>query len=140
MTGFLLDTNVVSELRKGLRADANVIEWFDANQTSELWLSVIVVAELQRGVNLLERRDSSQSRLLQMWLDELVGAYDDRVLPITLDVATQWGAIGVPDPLPVVDGLIAATALEHDLIVVTRNVLDIGRSGARVVDPFSSLP
>jgi len=140
VTGFLLDTNVVSELRKGLRADANVIEWFDANQTSELWLSVIVVAELQRGVNLLERRDSSQSRLLQMWLDELVGAYDDRVLPITLDVATQWGAIGVPDPLPVVDGLIAATALEHDLIVVTRNVLDIGRSGARVVDPFSSLP
>jgi len=137
VTGFLLDTNVVSELRKGLRADANVIEWFDANQTSELWLSVIVVAELQRGVNLLERRDSSQSRLLQMWLDELVGAYDDRVLPITLDVATQWGAIGVPDPLPVVDGLIAATALEHDLIVVTRNVLDIGRSGARVVDPFS---
>jgi len=137
VTGFLLDTNVVSELRKGLRADANVIEWFDANQTSELWLSVIVVAELQRGVNLLERRDSSQARLLQMWLDELVGAYDDRVLPITLDVATQWGAIGVPDPLPVVDGLIAATALEHDLIVVTRNVLDIGRSGARVVDPFS---
>jgi len=140
VTGFLLDTNVVSELRKGLRADANVIEWFDVNQTSELWLSVIVVAELQRGVNLLERRDSSQSRLLQMWLDELVGAYDDRVLPITLDVATQWGAIGVPDPLPVLDGLIAATALEHDLIVVTRNVFDIGRSGARVVDPFSSLP
>ncbi|NOX28747.1 MAG: type II toxin-antitoxin system VapC family toxin [Actinobacteria bacterium] len=136
MTGFLLDTNVVSELRKGSRSDANVVEWFSLNKARDLWLSVVVVAELQRGVQLVERRDPRQSLLLQGWLDELVSAYDDRVLPISLDIALRWGSIGVPDPLPVLDGLIAATALEHDLTVVTRNVADIGRSGVRVVDPF----
>lgn len=137
MTGYLLDTNVISELRKGPRANANVTAWLDANDTQELWLSVVVIAEIQRGVGLVERRDPDQSHLLQKWLEDLVKDYDDRILPITLEIAVQWGSLGIPDPLPVLDGLIAATALEHDLTVATRNVTDIARSGAIVVNPFT---
>lgn len=136
MTGYLLDTNVVSELRKGPRANANVTTWLDANDNGELWLSVVAIAELQRGIALIKRRDPDQAHELQAWLEELVNDYDDRILPITLDIAIQWGSLGIPDPLPVLDGLIAATALERNLTVVTRNVTDIARSGAQTINPF----
>lgn len=136
MTGYLLDTNVISELRKGARADPNVTAWLDATDTQELWLSVVVIAELQRGTALVERRDPDQAHQLQTWLEELANDYDDRILPITLEIAVRWGSLGIPDPLPVLDGLIAATALEHDLTVATRNVTDIARSGVLIVNPF----
>jgi len=74
--------------------------------------------------------------LLQQWLEELVNDYDARILPITLDIALRWGSLGIPDPLPVLDGLIAATALEHNLTVATRNVTDIARHGVLTVKPF----
>lgn len=136
MTGYLLDTNVVSELRKGTRANANLVAWFDSNDTEELWLSVVVIAELQRGVGLVERRDPEEAQVLREWLDELANEYADRILPITLEVAIRWGSLGIPDPLPVLDALIAATALELDLIVATRNVIDIARSGVETINPF----
>lgn len=136
MTGYLLDTNVISELRKGPRANANVTGWLDANDTKELWLSVVVISELQRGVALVERRDPDQAHLLHRWLEELINDYDDRILPITLGIAIRWGSLGIPNPLPVLAGLLAATALEHDLTVVTRNVTDIARSGVLIINPF----
>ena len=136
MTGFLLDTNVVSELRKRERADANVLRWLDENAESELWLSVLVVGELRRGVELIARRDKKAASKLRDWLDATVKDYADRILPITVEICERWALLAVPDPVPVVDGLLAATAIEHDLTLVTRNIADVDRTGVPVVNPF----
>ena len=138
MTGFLLDTNVVSELRKGSRADARLLAWLADNQTEEFWLSVLVVGELRRGVELVRRRDEASAVVLAHWLDSIVADYGDRILPVTSGICEQWARITVPDPVPVIDGLLAATALEHDLVLVTRNVADIGRTPAQVINPFAA--
>ncbi len=137
MNGYLIDTNVVSELRKGHRANAGVRAWFEAHAQESLWLSVLVVAEIRRGVALIRRRDPASAERLDTWLVALEASYADRILPISLDVARQWSTLGIPDPLPAIDGLIAATALTHELEVVTRNAADIERSGARVSNPFT---
>ena len=136
MTGFLLDTNVVSELRKRERADANVLRWLDEHAESELWLSVLVVGELRRGVELIARRDKKTASKLRDWLDATVKDYADRILPIDVEICERWALLSVPDPVPVVDGLLAATAIEHDLTLVTRNIADVARTGVPVVNPF----
>ena len=137
MSGFLLDTNVVSELRRGDRADPGVRQWFEAHAADQLWLSALVVGELRRGVELLRRRDAKAGDVLGAWLDGVTTEFGDRVLPITMEVCERWGVLNVPDPLPVVDGLMAATALEHDLVLVTRNTRDVERTGVQVDNPFS---
>ncbi len=138
MTGFLLDTNVVSELRKADRADENVRRWIRAHADAEFWLSALVIGELHRGVELVARRDRPAGRRLRAWLDSVVTDYEDRILPVTVAVALRWAQISVPDPLPIIDGLLAATALEHDLTLVTRNVADVERSGALTANPFDT--
>lgn len=137
MTGFLLDTNIVSELRKRSRADAGLLAWLAANQTEEFWLSVLVVGELRRGVELVRRRDAISAAVLTDWLQSVIDAYGDRILPVTSGICEHWARITVPDPLPVMDGLLAATALEHDLVLVTRNVADVRRTPVRVINPFA---
>ncbi|MGF1597581.1 MAG: type II toxin-antitoxin system VapC family toxin [Acidimicrobiales bacterium] len=137
MTGYLIDTNVISELRNGRRANEGVRAWFEANADTEIWLSVLVVGELRRGAALVRRRDAESANRLDMWLISLETTYADRLLPVTLDVARQWAMLGLPDPLPVIDGLLAATAISHELIVVTRNSADISRSGAACENPFT---
>lgn len=132
---YLLDTNVVSELRRK-RPAPGVVRWFDGVQSDELHLSVLVVGELRRGVELLRRKDSAAADSIDAWLDELSTRFRERILPISPAVADQWGRLGVPDPLPAVDALMAATALVHDLVLVTRNVIDFEPAGVRVVDPF----
>jgi toxin FitB len=136
--GFLLDTNVVSELRKGARADAGVRAWFDDHETDQLWLSVLVVGELRRGVELLRRRDNRAGKRLSDWLATVTSEYVDRIIPITTEVCERWALLNVPDPLPVIDGLLAATALERDLVFVTRNIVDVERTGVALVDPFDA--
>ena len=138
MSRFLLDTNVISELRKRDRADAHVRTWIDDHRDDEFWLSVLVVAELRRGVELIRRRDVAAASTLMAWLEPTITGYKDRILPITLEIGQRWALLSVPDPLPVIDGLIAATALEHDLTLVTRNVDDMKRTGAAVVNPFAA--
>jgi predicted nucleic acid-binding protein len=133
---FLLDTNVVSELRKASRANVGVQRWFAAADERALWTSVLVVGEVRQGIESVRRRDATAALALEQWLARLTGSFGDRILPVDATVAEAWGRLSVPDPLPAVDGLIAATALVHDLTVVTRNVRDIARSGARVLDPF----
>ena len=133
---YLLDTNVVSELRKGDRADAGVQRWFIEHATDQLWLSVLVVGELRRGVELRRRRDPQAGDSLSDWLQTVTGQFDDRILPITTEVCERWARLSVPDPLPVIDGLLAATALEHNLVLVTRNTSDVERTGVALENPF----
>jgi predicted nucleic acid-binding protein len=133
---FLLDTNVVSEIRKKM-PNAGVSAWFASVSASELFLSVLVVGEIRQGVERLARRDPAQAETFERWLAQLADAYGDRIVPVTAEVAQVWGRLNVPDPLPVVDGLLAATALVHGWTLVTRNVGDVASSGARLLNPFT---
>ena len=133
---YLLDTNVLSELRKQERCDPHVAAWLARVNSSELFLSVLSIGEIRRGIELLRKRDPASARNLDRWLAGLEGHYSDRILPISVAVADRWGRLSPDQPLPVTDGLLAATALEHKLTVVTRNTDDFLRSGASTLDPF----
>lgn len=135
---YLLDTNVISELRKGDRADANVLEWFSGLADEEILLSVLTIGEIRRGIENVRRRDQDGAAALDGWLHQVIGQHRDRILPIDKAIADEWGRLNVPDPLPVVDGLLAATAKIHGLTLATRNVKDIERTGTRFIDPFVS--
>lgn len=139
MTAYLLDTNVVSEVRKGHRADPKVTGWMRAQRGTALWLSALVVGELRRGALLIERRDADAATAITTWLDSLIVDFGDRILPVTTAVAERWARLSVPDPVPIVDGLLAATAIEHDLVLVTRNVGDVVRTGVAWLNPFSEM-
>jgi predicted nucleic acid-binding protein len=133
---FLLDTNVLSEIRK--RApDRGVSAWFASVPADQLFLSVLVVGEIRQGIDRLAQRDAAQAEIFERWLSQLADGYADRIVPITAQIAEVWGRLNVPDPVPVVDGLMAATALVHDWTLVTRNVSDIACTGARLLDPFT---
>lgn len=132
---WLLDTNVVSELRKGARGDPGVVRWA-AGRTGDAWLSVLTVGEIRRGIELKRRRDEVGARHLDVWLQGLLGAFATRLLPVDARVAEVWGRLNVPDPRPTVDALLAATALVHGLTLVTRNVDDVAGTGVRVFNPF----
>lgn len=137
---FLLDTNVVSEIRKAEHgtADANVLGWVRSVPSSSLWLSVISLHELEVGVGLVERRDTAQGELLRRWVDHrLLPAFADRLLVIDEDVVRASGRCHVTDPRDIRDTLIAATAAVHDLTVVTRNVSDFTGLPARVINPWT---
>jgi predicted nucleic acid-binding protein len=133
---YLIDTNVLSELRKTERCDAGVAEWFASVNDDELFSSVLVMGELQRGIDRVRRRDPAAAGALERWLGNLVTTFADRILPVTLPIARLWGSFGAPDPSSTVDGLLAATAHHHELILVTRNVRDIARTGVAHLNPF----
>jgi len=134
---YLLDTNVVSELRK-VRRDPNVAAWYERAAGADAYLSVLVIGELRQGVERLRVRDPVQAGTLGHWLDVLTIGYGDRILPVTKDVAQEWGRLNaLPQPLPVVDGLIGATAKVHRLTVATRHVDHFARAGVAVVNPFA---
>lgn len=133
---FLLDTNVISEIRKK-RPNRGVERWFDAVAASELFVSVLVLGEIRQGIERLARRDPGQAEVFEQWLEHLVDEYREHVVPITDDVAQLWGRLNVPDPLPVVDGLMAATALVHGWTFVTHNTADVTATGVRLLDPFA---
>jgi predicted nucleic acid-binding protein len=103
-----------------------------------LFLSVLVVGEIRQGVERLARRDPAQAEVFEHWLKQLVAVYADRIVPVTTEVAEVWGRLNVPDPVPVVDGLLAATALVRGWTLVTRNTADVASTGVRLLDPFTS--
>jgi toxin FitB len=133
---YLLDTNVISELRKGERADAKVIAWFAGVAEEEIFLSVLTMGEIRRGIESVRRRDPDSAAALDRWLNLLSEAHGDRVVPIDRAIAEEWGRMNVPDPLPVVDSLLAATARVLGLTLVTRNVADVKGTGVELLDPF----
>lgn len=135
---YLLDTNVVSELRRPRAADA-VREWILAQPVAALAISVITVMELEIGVRRVERRDPGQGEVLRQWLDQrVVAAFRERILPIDLEVARWASELHVPDPGPERGTLIAATAIVHGLTVATRNVADFAPTGVPLIDPWAT--
>ena len=135
--GFLIDTNVLSELRKKDRANAGVKRWFASVDSKGLYLSVLVIGEVRNGIERLHRRDPAAAENLDRWLSKVENDMAGRILPVTMPIADRWGRLNASDPLPVVDSLLAATAFEHDLTLVTRNVVDVQRSGIKLLNPFT---
>lgn len=136
---YLLDTNVVSELRKvrSGKADENVAAWADGVDAAELFLSVITLHELEIGALLIERRDPAQGAILRAWLDaHVLPAFSGRILAIDTAIAQRSANLHVPDPRPVRDAFIAATALVHGMTVVTRNVADFEPVGVKILNPW----
>jgi toxin FitB len=132
---FLLDTNVVSEVRKP-SPHPHVERWLSSVPGYELFISVLVVGEIRQGIERLRSRDPRQAAVFEAWLAVLRREYRDRIVPITADISEEWGRLNSSRPLPVIDGLMAATAIVHDLTLVTRNIADVSATAARVVNPF----
>jgi predicted nucleic acid-binding protein len=138
---FVLDTNVVSELRKARhgKADAGVVDWADRVEASTLYISAITVLELETGVLQMERRDEKQGAVLRAWLnDQVLVEFKDRVLAIDTVVARRCANLHVPDPRAERDALIAATALVHGMTVVTRNTADFFATGVALLNPWDA--
>ena len=136
---YLLDTNVVSELRKAKsgKADKNVEAWANSVSASGLYLSVIAVLELETGILLVERRDNAQGAILRSWLNtHVLPAFSDRILVVDTAIAQRCAKLHVPDPRSDRDAIIAATALVHGMTVVTRNVDDFKATGVEIINPW----
>jgi len=134
---YLLDSNIVSELRKGERVDAGVRQWFAGVDDEDLFLSVLTVGEIRRGIESIQRRDRAKALALNRWVRLLVTQFEGRILLVDLKVAEEWGRMNVLATLPAVDGLLAATARVHGLTVVTRNIKDVMRTGVPCLNPFA---
>ena len=138
---YLLDTNVVSELRKVPtgRADPAVVRWATSVLTPQLYLSVVTVQELELGVLLKERRDAMQGAHLRAWLEgQVLPTFAGRILPVSVDIARQCAALSAAQTRPYADSLIAATALVHSLSVVTRNTTDFAGMGVTLINPWDT--
>jgi predicted nucleic acid-binding protein len=134
---YLLDTNVLSEARRP-RGDERVKRWISSTPGAELYLSVLVVGEIRRGIERLKQRDPDRAEIYEAWLGTVLHDYADRVLPVEAETVDEWGRMSVPDPVPVVDGLMAATAKVRGMTFVTRNTADVECTGVRVLNPFGS--
>lgn len=133
---YLLDTNIVSEIRRQ-KPNPGVAAWFAGVPASELFLSALVVGEIRQGIERLVTRAPERAEVLEKWLGQLVDVYGDRIAPVTVEVAEVWGRLNATEALPVVDGLLAATALTNGWTLVTRNVRDVAATGVRVLNPFT---
>lgn len=134
---YLIDTNVLSEVRKGARANAGVRTWYAGTDDSGLFLSTLVLGEIRKGAEKCRAREPEKARFLLSWLDQVTSGFHTRLLGVDRDVALEWGRLSAARTIPFVDGLLAATAIVHDLTLVTRNVKDVAKTGARVLNPFS---
>jgi toxin FitB len=134
----LVDTNVLSELRRGDRANGGVRAWFEGVSPEEIYLSVLAVGELRRGIEVIRIRDAKQAAALERWLTRMTIDHGERILPVDARVADQWGRLMAKRPGSVIDTLMAATALVHGLVLVTRNVRDVAGTGVSCLNPFQA--
>ncbi len=135
---YLIDTNVISELRKGDRCDPHVVAWYASVDDAALFLSTLVLGEIRKGIELARPKDQHRAAALERWLRQVETAFVGRVLGIDLATCDVWGRMSAVRPIPVIDGLLAATAVVHGLTLVTRNDRDIAGLGAAVLNPFRS--
>jgi predicted nucleic acid-binding protein len=135
--GYLLDTNVVSETRKR-RADPNVVAFLNATNAQRLFISVLTIGELRKGIAAKRAMDPTGAAQLAEWADVIETTFADRVLPVDAAVARCWGQLSSGRVLPVIDALLAATALIHGLTLVTRDVRDVAQTGTEVLNPWLS--
>ena len=133
---YLLDTNVLSELQKGSRCNERVAAWFSSVADDELFLSVLVIGEIRRGIERLRSRDQARSAMLDGWLNSVETRYRSRILPVDRLIADDWGRLSLTRSLPVVDALMVATARVYDLVFVTRNVKHATGLGVSTLNPF----
>jgi predicted nucleic acid-binding protein len=133
----LIDTNIISEVRKGARCDAHVAAWYASLADEDLFLSTLVLGEIRRGFELARPRDPLKATALENWLRDVKAAFIGRVLGIDDAVSDQWGRMSAIRPVPAIDGLLAATALTHGLTLATRNDRHVVGLGASVLNPFS---
>jgi predicted nucleic acid-binding protein len=136
-SGFLLDTNVISEGRRK-RPNSRVVSWFQRTDPASLHISVLTLGEIANGAARYAKRDQAQAAMLEQWLDATRLNYADRVIAVDAEISETWGRLGARRPLPVIDGLLAATALVHGMTLVTRNVEDIADTGVALLDPWNA--
>jgi predicted nucleic acid-binding protein len=134
----LIDTNIISEVRKGERCDPSVAAWYDTIYDEDLYLSVLTLGEVRKGIERVRPRDPAQAHALEDWLDAVRAAFAGRILPVDDAVAEEWGRMGARRPVSTVDALLAATARVHGMTLATRNTADVGDLGASTVNPFES--
>lgn len=134
---FLIDTNIISEVRKGERCDANVASWFAAVNDADIYLSVLVTGEIRKGIERVRPRDARRAVALERWLERLEQGFSERILPIDRAVADEWGRMSALRPVPVIDGLLAATASVAGLTLVTHDTGDVDGLGVDVLNPFA---
>jgi predicted nucleic acid-binding protein len=135
---WLIDTNIISEVRKGLRCNPAVAAWWSSVEDRDLFLSTLTIGEIRKGVEAVRIRDPDKARALEAWLQAILQALGPRILGIDAAVAESWGRILAIRSVPVVDALLAATASVHGLVLVTRNATDVAGLGVRVLNPFES--
>ena len=136
---FLLDTNVISELRRGESSNIGVANWYAGVRDADLFTSALVMGEIRRGIaRLVQRQDYRQANILEVWLEASRDFFADRVLPVDSAVADTWGRMYAIRNVPVVDGLLAATAIVHDLTLITRNIAHVQELGVALLNPFTS--
>ena len=133
---YLIDTNIISEVRKGERCDGNVAAWYDTIDDGDLYLSVLILGEVRKGIERVRPRDPAQASALEEWLAAVREAFTGRILPVDDAVAEEWGRMCALRPVSTIDGLLAATAKVHGMTLATRNTADVGDLGARIVNPF----
>ncbi|MFN7594384.1 MAG: type II toxin-antitoxin system VapC family toxin [bacterium] len=133
---WLVDTNIISEVRKGSRCHLAVAAWWSRVEDRDVFLSTLTIGEIRRGVEAVRTRDLDKARAFEAWLQAIMQAFGPRILGIDAAVAESWGRISAIRSVPVVDALLAATASVHGLILVTRNATDVAGLGVRVLNPF----
>ena len=135
---FLIDTNVISEVRKGDRCEASVAAWWQEVNEADLFLSPLVLGEIRKGVELARHRDPQKAEVLERWLIDVLEGFADRLLPVDGRVADEWGRMNAIRPVSVIDALLAATAKVNGLTLVTRNEADVAGLGVDILNPFDA--